>query len=165
MVHCLSLKQGNNLIEFRVENNNRVWGVKDVLLKYKIINSVNINYNSNADLAYGNGYGTNLHSTHIVLNFDETQNRSQFILVSGWDIEQAREISVYFNDDFIGFLTQGCDRCLSETDIFELDGASMLNGRNQLVFIQQTLNEQWGITNLSLRPKINPSASVNLLLF
>lgn len=158
------LSPGNNLIEFRVENSNRVWGVKDILLKYKIINSVNIDANTNPSLAYGNGFGSNQHPNHIVMNFVETQNRPYLVSVTGWDIDQTNEISVYFNDNFIGFLNFGCNQCLSSTTNFNIDGGLFLSGINQLVFIQRISNEQWGITDLTLNLKSNITPILNLLL-
>lgn len=158
------LSPGNNLIEFRVENSNRVWGVKDILLKYKIINSVNIDFNTNSSLAYGNGFGTNQHLNHIVMNFDGTQNRSYLISITGWDIDQSNEISMYFNDNFIGFLDAGCNQCLSSSTNIDLEGSLVLDGRNQLVFIQRSTNEQWGITDFKLNLKSNITPVINLLL-
>ena len=158
------LKPGNNLFEFRVQGSNRVWSVKDILLKYRNINSINYNSDFNSALAFGNGFGTDKHPNYLVVNFNAEQDKSQVVSVRGWDIDQIQELSVYFNDDFIGRLTLGCNQCLGDIDRFELSDELMLPGKNQLLFVQRNKIEQWGLTDLIFRPKSNITAVINLLL-
>ena len=158
------LRAGNNLIEFRVENSSRVWSVKDIMLKYMVIDAVNLNENSNSSLAYGNGFGTNNHPNYLVVNFDNTQDGNQVLSVRGWDTDLPDEVSVYLNDNLMGRLTQDCNLCVGDVDQFELSSDLFLSGSNQLLFLQRNSNEQWGVTGIVLRPKSTIAPIIDLLL-
>ena len=158
------LRRGNNLIEFRVEDSTRIWGVEDILLQYIVVNSINLDLDTAITTQYGNGFGTDIHPNLLIANFDRTDTSALKFSITGWDIESNNEVAVYFNDTFIGFLDAGCNQCENLGDTFILDPGSIRVGRNQLAFIQRNANEQWGLTDILLQANSTIVPIINLLL-
>jgi subtilisin family serine protease len=70
--------------------------------------------------------------------------------VTGYDIDYADEISVYLNDNLLGYLSKGPNNGLNAGDSFSIPAGDQIPGENRIKFVQKTTGWIWGVTNLVL---------------
>lgn len=99
--------------------------------------------------AYGHNYGTSEHETMLMVTWQGTGSDLS-LHVTGYDIDWPDEIAVELNGTLIGYLSVGPDNGLNSGDVFLIDAASQLPGRNELVFRQRVFGWTWGVTGLRI---------------
>lgn len=99
---------------------------------------------------YGHNYGTSQNYTEARFGFDNDSNVRR-LQVSGYDINQSDEVSVWLNSSFIGNLTRGRKRKLNGGDEFVFPLSLQNDGQNTVIFRQKSAGGTWGVTNLALQ--------------
>ena len=100
---------------------------------------------------YGHNYGSSAHYTELEAIFTGTATDLR-LLVTGYDIDYANELSVYLNDKLLGHLTKGPNNGLNAGDALAVPSAAQLQGEDLLRFKQKTAGWKWGVTDLLLVP-------------
>jgi subtilisin family serine protease len=104
---------------------------------------------------YGLNYGSNLHETELIANFDGT-TKDLVLTVAGYDIDWNDEIAVYLNGNLLGYLSKGPNNGLNTGDSFSIPAGAQLSGKNRIRFVQGTAGWTWGVTNLMVAEDTGP---------
>jgi hypothetical protein len=98
---------------------------------------------------YGYKYGSNQHKTKLTAGFTGTSMDLLFS-VTGYDIDYVDEITVYLNDNLLGYLSKGPNNGFNAGDSFAIPAGAQISGENRIQFVQKTAGWAWGVTNLLL---------------
>jgi hypothetical protein len=141
-------------LEFRQRTPGWTWGVTNlaVLSAPPAGGSpvVNLTLDELDTGAYGHQYGSDEHETKLTATFPGDGVGTYYLQVTGYDIDYADEISVYFNGSPIGFLSKGPNNNLNAGDTFTLALPLVLAGPNTIEFRQRTPGWKWGVTHLGV---------------
>ncbi len=99
--------------------------------------------------AYGYNYGSSDHDTMLMVSWQDTGS-DVTLQVTGYDIDWPDEVAVELNGTLIGYLSVGPDNGLNSGDVFLINAATQLPGRNEVVFRQRVFGWTWGVTGLRL---------------
>ena len=141
---------GENRIEFRERVEGWTWGVTalgvlsppppDVALALEVVDGGQ----------YGHNYGSDQYGTALVATFVSDGATAYELHVTGYDIDQADEVSVFLNGTQIGYLSPGPDNGLNAGDVFVLDPALQVAGENRIEFRERVEGWTWGVTALGV---------------
>jgi hypothetical protein len=118
-------------------------------VSFVLTNTVAVPVNSLDTAGYGFGYGTNGHYAFLETQFSNNGSDRLF-QAKGWDIDYKDEVSVYLNDQFLGYLTNTGDAQLGFESLWVLPASEQLPGLNSVKFVQNFPGETWGVTNLGV---------------
>jgi subtilisin family serine protease len=140
---------GLNRIKFVVKTAGWIWGVTNLLVAdYRLPPpDVTLSVGVMDTGEYGYKYGNNQHKIGLTVGFTGTSGDLVFT-VTGYDIDYTDEISVYLNDNFIGYLSKGPNNGLNAGDSFSIPGADQISGENRIKLVQRKVGWMWGVTNL-----------------
>ena len=102
---------------------------------------------------YGYRYGSSEHKSGLYATFVGT-GVDLTLHVFGYDIDDPAgdEVEVYFNDVFLGYLSNGPNNRLNAGDIFLLPASLQQPGANLIYFKQKVPGWRWGVTGLLVAP-------------
>jgi glucose/arabinose dehydrogenase len=98
---------------------------------------------------YGYNYGSGEHEKELIATFTGTTMDLVFS-VTGYDIDEGNEVTVYLNDVLLGNLSKGPNDGLNSGDTFPIPASDQLTGENRIKFVQKVAGWKWGVTNLLL---------------
>ena len=138
---------GQNTLEFRERVTGWTWGVTElaVLSAPPAVPVVALTVDVVDTGSYGHNYGTDEHETVLPATFTANGTSTYYLQATGYDIDYGDEISVYLNEQPIGFLTAGPNNGLNGGDLFTLPPALAVAGPNTIEFRQRTVGWTWGV--------------------
>ena len=142
---------GENRIKFVLKTEGWTWGVTNLLLAdYRLPRpDVTLTVGVMEVGEYGYKYGSNQHKTTLTAGFTGTSMDLLFS-VTGYDIDYVDEITVYLNDNLLGYLSKGPNNGFNAGDSFAIPAGAQISGENRIQFVQKTAGWAWGVTNLLL---------------
>ncbi len=143
---------GQNTLEFKERVTGWTWGVTEigVLSAPPAVPVVALTVDVVDTGSYGHNYGTDEHETVLPATFTADGTSTYYLQVTGYDMDYGDEISVYLNDQVLGFLTAGPNNALNGGDLFTLPPALAMAGLNTIEFRQRTVGWTWGVTDLGV---------------
>lgn len=143
---------GQNTLEFKERVTGWTWGVTEigVLSAPPAVPVVALTVDVVDTGSYGHNYGTDEHETVLPATFTADGTSTYYLQVTGYDMDYGDEISVYLNDQVLGFLTAGPNNALNGGDLFTLPPALAMAGLNTIEFRQRTVGWTWGVTDLAV---------------
>jgi len=132
---------GENRIKFVQKTPGFTWGVTNLLVAQDtgglppadVVLTVGVMDTGR----YGYNYGTNQNQKEVIAAFTGT-TMDLLLSVSGYDIDYADEVTVYLNDNFLGYLSRGANNGLNGGDSFPIPASAQLSGENRIKFVQKT---------------------------
>ena len=143
---------GQNTLEFRERVTGWTWGVTElaVLSAPPAVPVVALTVDVVDTGSYGHNYGTDEHETVLPVTFSADGTSTYYLQATGYDIDYGDEISVYLNDQPVGFLTAGPNNGLNGGDLFTLPPGLTVAGPNTIEFRERTVGWTWGVTDLGV---------------
>ena len=145
---------GENRIRFVQKTAGWTWGVTNLLVaevpEVPVSPEIALTVGVMDTGAYGHNYGSNQHETELIATFESMMDVDLVLSVTGYDIDYSGgdEVSVYVNDQLLGYLSNGPDNGLNAGDSFSIPVDKQQPGENRIRFVQKTAGWTWGVTNL-----------------
>lgn len=98
---------------------------------------------------YGNRWGSDEHQSELSAVYTHN-GTALFLDVSGYSINNTKEVTVYLNGTKLGNLSVGSKSGMNGGDRFELPANLQQNGVNTLLFVHNNGRYRWGVTDLLL---------------
>jgi len=128
------------------------WGVTNILAYECNATPVQIS-NTPDNNQYGHLLNESTNYAEAVFAF-EKQNAALTLSVTGYDINNNNEVSVWLNEEQIGTLSKGRKQTWNSGDKFILTTEDQLSGQNLITFKQSNPGAYWGVTSLSIIPTV-----------
>ena len=146
------LQAGTNELSFVQTTPGWIWGVTNLKIDDNTgAPTVVLTPDATDSGQYGNNYGTNVHFTELVIEFESPNADVEFSL-NGYDVDFADEIEVWVNGSFVGHLSAGPNNGLNAGDTFAIPLLEQLPGTNEIRLVQTTPGWIWGATQLLIDP-------------
>ncbi len=139
---------GQNIIEFRSAQPWQTWGVTKIGLTDASGPQVQLLQGASKTGAFGKGYGSGAHKINVRTSF-RSDGKDVRYRYSAYAIEAKKEVSVFLNNQFIGYAPKASASTATNAELFF--PASILNwGENIVEFRRDNPSGSWGVDRVAV---------------
>ena len=150
------LQEGVNTVLFKQDDRgSNSWGVTDLLIKQVDglpITTVTLDFGKRNEKQFGHRWpdcDVEIRTTLFAQFINETKVQRRVFSVTGYDIDQGREVEVFVNGHRLGSLSKGADKEVSVRDRFTIPAQLQLPGQNEILIRQcKKMIYPWGVQDL-----------------
>ena len=150
------LQEGVNTVLFKQDDrDSNSWGVTDLLIKQVDgfpITTVTLDFGKRNEKRFGHRWpdcDVEISTTLFAQFINETKAQRRVLSVTGYDIDQGREVEVFVNGHRLGSLSEGADKEVSVRDSFTIPAKLQLPGQNEILIRQcKKMIYPWGVQDL-----------------